>query len=70
MPPTSLVVADEEEKPGALVQGTFVRHRVHQHERIRPADLRLELRLCPILKFAITNVNDLKDWQFDWNFQK
>jgi len=32
MPPTSLVVADEEEEPGAFVQGTFVRHRVHQHE--------------------------------------
>ena len=68
MPPTSFVVADEEEKPGALVQGTFVRHRVHQHERIRPADLRLELRLCPILEQPNTqnvNFNCLKDWQFD-----
>jgi hypothetical protein len=55
MPPTALVVADEEEEAGAFVQGTFVRHRVHQHERIRPPDLRLELRLCSILNTQ--NVN-------------
>lgn len=49
MPPPALVVADEEAQTAALVERALVRHGVHQHERVRPPDLRLELRLAPVL---------------------
>lgn len=49
MSPTALVVAYEKAQATAFVERALVGHRVHQHKGIRPANLRLQLCLAPIL---------------------
>lgn len=52
VPPPALVVADEEAQAAAFVKRALIRHRVHQNERVRPPDFRLQLRLAAVLSSA------------------
>lgn len=47
--PTLLVIVDKEFQTMALVEGTFVGHRVHQDESLRPSDMTFQIRVFTFL---------------------
>ena len=61
----ALVVTDEEEEAAAFVERTLIGHRVHEHERIGPADIRLEFRLIALLlPFDVSNHSHISTLSF------